>query len=802
MAAALNGHVQPSLGGTDAANSPIHQMQKYFGPLRNSDVETWAADQFAHETHNLPKAYEGRNKFLMATIDFLITKDDDWYTSAVLPWEYTEELHVAWNVWRFNKTMMDYEPHQGVPRYVTQESESHQDSLSRRGLAFIIEHGFWKTELGRSHYLMNLRQIVEAVHETTFFGVMMALLSADNHYEQWNAKHGTLHRSSLQRVLEDEKFLWAVVQKNIKGLFVMDAELKDRMRRQGIEPTAWIFPPKMSIYASMIPEYFNEFQRRGETAKNALETGARAFDSFRGLPVYETRTFDVDFQGDGIEPLTSARSCGEYYVMEPEDMPDGIQIFNMDTDRFETIRAHEASKHIVNPPEATTVETLVEDNPQNSPVDNVQRLGQIIAGMGAAHMRSVAAGNHWYSDIAMARMEGVHRGQLENGGFSAQAVTSVHETLSNLTGTSPHSRLLEAGIILASRLLEVAYLPDVASYPGGGGPAATGPYTPGNVGAGGGCFAFSNTDTAGGGQGFNGVDAADAAFFAGGGGAAAVLANRTGAVLALIRALEGGDNHYLRAHRILLMRPYQTYRMSDAILGRVGSELGHTFHGHHDFQLTDDIIHKVHIGHYTFYSKSIVRQPKNMYVARNVFCQGYEYGENLDFVRTNPNEQKLPNGRHRGQIQSLIAIAVPCSEDIPNPLCANGGTFRGTMPAVDVSDRELGRIPAFGGANTSVFDDTARGAIAGVNRPAVNNEGIRSYFDGSAHNATGLDDVRSVNAVCWRGASRHYQATGDSSGGYNREQKSTGHWGQHVYDGCADVRKGLYANLDPNAHVQ
>jgi len=27
--------------------------------------------------------------------------------------------------------------------------------------------------------------------------------------------------------------------------------------------------------------------------------------------------------------------------------------------------------------------------------------------------------------------------------------------------------------------------------------------------------------------------------------------------------------------------------------------------GHADFQLTDDVIHKVHVGHYTFYSKTV-----------------------------------------------------------------------------------------------------------------------------------------------------------------------------------------------------
>ena len=64
----------------DSARAAATDMQKYFGPLRNSDIDTFASDAFAHETHNLPRAYVGRNKFLMATIDFLITKDDDWYT--------------------------------------------------------------------------------------------------------------------------------------------------------------------------------------------------------------------------------------------------------------------------------------------------------------------------------------------------------------------------------------------------------------------------------------------------------------------------------------------------------------------------------------------------------------------------------------------------------------------------------------------------------------------------------------------------------------------------------------------------
>ena len=67
----------------------------------------------------------------------------------------------------------------------------------------------------------------------------------------------------------------------------------------------------MSIYASMVPQYNTEFLRAGEqamSASGALEQGDKRFASFRGLPVYETEAFDVDFLGEnGIDPLKRPR---------------------------------------------------------------------------------------------------------------------------------------------------------------------------------------------------------------------------------------------------------------------------------------------------------------------------------------------------------------------------------------------------------------------------------------------------------------------------------------------------------------
>lgn len=41
---------------------------------------------------------------------------------------------------------------------------------------------------------------------------------------------------------------------------------------------------------------------------------------------------------------------------------------------------------------------------------------------------------------------------------------------------------------------------------------------------------------------------------------------------------------------ILIFRPFQTWRMCSAILCKAGSELGNTFHGHHDMQLQNDAV--------------------------------------------------------------------------------------------------------------------------------------------------------------------------------------------------------------------
>jgi hypothetical protein len=121
--------------GSDGFHNPL---AAFFGPLPpDYAAKMRAADHYPNETWALPEAYEGRNLFLATILDFLI-KSKDRFEFKILPWKQTDELHVSWNVFQFNRTLAGYEPELGVPRLVTQEHSSRTDSLSRRGLAFQV----------------------------------------------------------------------------------------------------------------------------------------------------------------------------------------------------------------------------------------------------------------------------------------------------------------------------------------------------------------------------------------------------------------------------------------------------------------------------------------------------------------------------------------------------------------------------------------------------------------------------------------------------------------------------------------
>ena len=589
---------------------PNHALKPFFGSVEPQYQKMLAEDKFAHETYNLPKAYEGKNKHLESVLDYLITEEDAWYTSVVLPWVLTDDLSVKWDIFRFNKTLMDLEPHQGVPRYVTAERESRSDRLVRRGLAFIIEHGFYKTDQGRQHYLMNLRQIVDSVNETAYHGVIHALLSSKNHYKEWERQHGSTVTRPGQ-LLRQQRRRWALVQKQERGLYLLDAELKDQMKYEGVSPNVWILPSKMSIYVTMVPSAEVEFYRKGVGASANLEKGPDNLLSFRGSKVYETRPFDIDFIGEPRDLLVRERQIGEYFVFpNQDDVGEGnsrdIYIYSMDTDNFERMSFIEAKTEAIK--------------------------NAILADLIKYETKEDAK---------------------ENEKFFVQWVNKQKGTVS-------------------------------------------------------------------------------------------------------------------------LLRPFQSYNMASAILMKGGLDTGFTAHGHHDFMLTDDVIHKVHIGHYTFYHKSIVKQPKNIILAEDIFAQSYVSGEGTNMFDGGDGGNSFKNELHDGFTRDIVPIWIPQGNypAIQNPLDITG---RYSNQVLDVRNSTLQD-------NKDHYPNASKYAAAlGFNQ--LQNYGNDNDF---------LAPVRHLNTICFKG---HQMSFDKNKKTFSKISMNTGHWGPNVYPGCRSVRNGENAFL-------
>jgi len=754
-----------------------NKYEEYFGKALVLDKR--ADDNLSHETYNLPKAYEGKNKHLEDVLDFMIRKEDEFYTSRLLPWSFTDELHVQWEIFRFNRTLMDVEPEQGIPRLVTAETERRSDNLLRRGLAFIIEHGFMTTDRGRRHFMMNLQQITDSVHTTAYYGVMHALLSTKQHYKSWLRETDRASKRP-RNLLRHERNNWACVQKSHKGLYVLDAELKHQMKKNNIVPNVWVFPPKMSIYLDMAPQEQTEYRLKGpQAAGNLEEDRSQKAIHWRGTEVFEAATFDIDFVNDDHDLLQRTRQCGEFFVI-----PAGtksIKIFSADHDDFMTIDYSDAWSHALN------------KDYYQSEGENLfdQSVGGIQYGLGVGpyikkdtETISLGVGPNSFQHFEK------KVGALITSAFNKQIEPKIKEARKSSKSKDPTTRTGTEKDLNGFKKDQQRYtrgreqcLQLFNQVTQGDGKKVTLTGLRDTI------YGNENTNTIG------LVDKEEENLWCCTENEAIGHVNKR--LNRMSTSKEGED--YLELYQllfglwfvdelremkrqedykdsrlekdILIFRPFQTYRMSSAILAAGGKDLGETFHGHHDFQLSDDIIRKVHVGHYTHYSKSVVKQPKRYAIAEDVFAQGYVSGEGVDFFDKDTlgtalgGDVATPDCR-----QSLIAWAI------------NPGSVK-DKTVLDMRGKFSDQYSDYG-EGESQFDGCTELEQMLNEKQLTPQEGQQddiflstTYYD---------------NTLCFRGTQYTLKKIVDKKDAmhYRLTSRGHGHWKGLTYSGCMSVREG------------
>jgi len=410
-----------------------------------------------------------------------------------------------------------------------------------------------------------LQQIAMSARLTTYAGVIEALLQCKNHYKLWNKSFGT--QQTGHNTLQNERANWAIVNKSQNGLYLLDSNTKFEMAREGIKPDTWIFPPRMGMYVSMLPEHTSYQQSGPRGEKQLIKQANLTMPTLRGSKVFEIEAFDTDFSGVPVNQLARPRQCGEYFEMETDD--NSIWIYSANSDDFEQIMMADA---------------------------------------------------------------------------------------------------MEA--------------------------------------------AWNKTK-------YNNAE------------------NRKGC-------------------KLLLFRPHQTWTMNSAILCERGEALGYTFHGNHSFLLQTDSLRKLHVGHYTYYSRSVVHDEKRMRLKEDIFCTGYVGGEGHDFFSSDEYQTCYENGNigTEKQKKSLIAVWVPdaLTKGVNNINLRKGEIFE-TLKNIN---NEFGSFEK-GGRGPSEMEYTA--------------------------------DYTLNNSICFRGM--QYTKKNTEKAEPVITSVNHGHWGTNIYPRCKNHRIGL-----------
>merc|ERR1711871_1259525 len=181
----------------------------------------------------------------------------------------------------------------------------------------------------------------------------------------------------------------------------------------------------------------------------------------------------------------------------------------------------------------------------------------------------------------------------------------------------------------------------------------------------------------------------------------------------------------------------------------------------------------VHIGHYTFYHKSVVKQPKNIIIAEDIFAHSYVCGEGVEMFPTEGSTDSFSDQLGRDRFEhDLIPVLIPASVRPANPLDITGQYNSQTLDA-----------------NNSTFSDKNE------HFPGARKYAERFGFDRLQNFDTSdrfLTPMRHLNTVCFQG---HQISFDKEKKTFSKITMNTGHWGPSVYPGCRAVRNGENAFL-------
>lgn len=244
------------------------------------------------------------------------------------------------------------------------------------------------------------------------------------------------------------------------------------------------------------------------------------------------------------------------------------------------------------------------------------------------------------------------------------------------------------------------------------------------------------------------------------------------------------NNNLLTPIDFIIARPHARYETYAVIKAKKGKETGTTFMGNSEFSLGDDPNTQVHYGTYTYYSKSVITEPRNVYVAYNVFVDGYEGGLGTSCYRRGVdtyNPKRNIYGSTRRKTDSVFVLAVPRGDNRYPKQIDLAGRFRSNNIKFYGLENDTG-LQYDGAYYYNVFWGWDN-----------DNIGLKSSMPHSKYEM----DHAVPNSIMHEGHTLYYNPNSTTES-FNMVRISTGHYpSKHVYAGCKDAREGRMTEYEP-----
>lgn len=179
------------------------------------------------------------------------------------------------------------------------------------------------------------------------------------------------------------------------------------------------------------------------------------------------------------------------------------------------------------------------------------------------------------------------------------------------------------------------------------------------------------------------------------------------------------------------------------------------------------------VGHYTFYSRAVVKNDKMVSVVEDVMARAYVAGEGISFFNKNSFSEAWQNSQigTKECDHSLIAMSTSSSVD----------EIQALPEAIDM----LGDFP----------DDAAETLSANTQSPADVGKLEAELKLGmmrigrNQEKDVFLKSMQSLNTVCFKAHTKR-RGEGKTTEPWVVTERGTGHWGANVYPGVASHRTG------------